>query len=261
MWLRINPHIRFKGGGFVLGNSDSGLCTGEGMDRQQHRHRSRQPQSSKPVRSGQQVRQSNAPFTLGRAGWSLSLALLGGAWVVVVVVALTALSGLLSPDLSTKQPSQTASIRATPAAPVSDPNHLPLWLFGAIALSCVAGSMLISAQANRPLRPHKSVKPKRINSYNAPKTATPSFSELPSPPIAPPEIAMVPSPSQADRSPAPFMAPATLMQLAQQAQSMGQATGMPAVIVPEDNHPVDWGEASLADKLDIRKQRSISSLL
>ncbi|XGV95758.1 MAG: hypothetical protein ACAF41_23830 [Leptolyngbya sp. BL-A-14] len=228
------------------------------MDRQQHQHRSRQPQPSKPVRSGQQVRQA-------KARWGLSLVLLGSAWVVVVVVALTALSGLLSPDLSTNQPSRTASIRATPTAPVSGQSRLPLWLFGAIALSCVAGSMLLSAQANRPPRPRKSVRPKRLISHRAPETTALSFSDsenLPSQPILDaPGVAMAPHPPQPNLAATPFMAPATLMQLAQHARSVEQPTGGATAIPPENTSPVDWGEASLADKLDIRKQRSISSLL
>jgi hypothetical protein len=37
-------------------------------------------------------------------------------------------------------------------------------------------------------------------------------------------------------------------------------TPVPVTIVPaKENHPLDWGEASLADTLDIRKQRSLSS--
>jgi len=58
------------------------------------------------------------------------------------------------------------------------------------------------------------------------------------------------------------MAPATLMQLAhQESQAVRKTPNVQAPSAPEKNKPLDWGEASLADKLDIRKPRSMSSLL
>jgi hypothetical protein len=58
------------------------------------------------------------------------------------------------------------------------------------------------------------------------------------------------------------MAPATLMQLAhQESQGAIAQTDVSATVSSEDTHPLDWGKASLADKLDLRKQRSVSSLL
>jgi len=58
------------------------------------------------------------------------------------------------------------------------------------------------------------------------------------------------------------MAPATLMQLAhQESQAVRKTPNVQAPSATANNKPLDWGEASLADKLDIRKPRSISSLL
>lgn len=233
------------------------------MERQQQPHRARQ---SRPPIAGrtQSAHKPKAAFSL-QSRWSVSLALLGSAWVVMVVIALTALSGLLSPSSSSGSQSRgTASIRRSiSTAQVTDQSRLPLWLFGAIALSCVTGSMLISVQAKRPLRPRKSVHPKRLAPYVAPPATEPAFlsvsSTLPQVPTAP-SVAMAPPPVPVAPTAAPFIAPATLMQLAQQrSQTTGQPTG--AARAPEDTRPLDWGDASLADKLDIRKQRSISSLL
>lgn len=235
------------------------------MERQQPLHHSRQPQSPMPARSNQSVRKPKTAFSPGKSRWPLSLMLLGSAWVVVLVISLIAVSGLLSPNLSSNKPSQgTAAVRAT----TSEPNkptqsRLPLWLFGAIALSCAAGSILISSQANRPPRSRKAVKPKRLAPYIASETAEPLFPTVAQPPVAmPPSFALVTQPHQPMPTAAPFMAPTTLMQLAHQvSQAAGQAVEVPAAIAPEDKPPLDWGEASLADRLDIRKQRSVSPLL
>ncbi len=191
--------------------------------------------------------------------------LLCSAWLAVVVIALIAISGLLSPNLSSSNsPRGTASARVT-TSDTKKPNQsrLPLWLFGAIALSCAAGSMLISKQATRPPRSRKSFKPKRLTPYVVPETTEPLFPTTAPPQVAtPPSFALVPQPYQYAPTAAPFMAPTTLMQLAQQvSETIEQTAATPTAIASEDTHPLDWGEASLADRLDIRKPRSVSPLL
>lgn len=144
------------------------------MERQQPLHRSRQPQSPMPAQTSQPLRKSKTAFSSGKSRWHLSLVLLGSAWLAVVVISLIAVSGLLSPNLSSNKPPQgTAAVRSTPSeATTASQSHVPLWLFGAIALSCAAGSMLISSQANRPPRSRPSAKkPKRLAPYVAPETA------------------------------------------------------------------------------------------
>jgi len=36
---------------------------------------------------------------------------------------------------------------------------------------------------------------------------------------------------------------------------------MVTVLPPEESHPLDWDEATLADMMDLRKRQSLASLL
>ena len=291
------------------------------MERQQQQHWAKQAQPPLAARSRQQGQPAKATFSLSKPGCALSLLLLGSAWVVVMIIAVTAVSGLLSLNASNghRTPGAAAMRETAETAPANSPARLPLWLFGAIALSCAAGSMLISKQANRPPRLRKSsAKVKRLTSRPAavePQPILQSISPQPTPqpapqpmrqpipqptpvpamaPVQPPPRHPAPVPSfvlhrqqpsaATDASPPetsapeistpetstpgaasgkPFAAPITLMQLAYQAvQPSEPATNVPVTVVPPDaKHPLDWGKASLADQLDIRKRRSISSLL
>ncbi|PSB28008.1 hypothetical protein [Stenomitos frigidus] len=198
----------------------------------------------------------------------------------MVIIAVTAVSGLLSPNASSpnasngNQVSGAATIRETTQTATNSHARIPLWLFGAIALSCAAGSLLVSKQANRPPRPRKSIKIKPLTSYPVTTAIQPTIAIQPPSPSTSrpqPQPGVVPSfvlnPRQVQhpaKTARPSIAPPTLMQLAHQEfqSATGQATDVPVTVVPsEDKHPLDWGEASLADQLDIRKRRSISSLL
>lgn len=241
-----------------------------------HQQRSKPLQPPMFARSSRSIQQKSvAKFSLG-TGWTQPLVILGGAWVVVLLVALTAVSGLLSPDSSNGKSTTGAAIlrnTAETAQMSKRQNRLPLWLFGAIALSCAAGSMLVSKQVTRPprshTRPQRSTKPKHLTPSPAPVGPEPLEPSLqptshPSTPATMPSFALTPRHPQTAEA-----APVTLMQLAQmpltQAATMsavGQPTVVPVTVVPpEEKAPLDWGEASLADKLDLRKQRSMSSLL
>ena len=247
------------------------------MERQQQQHWARQPRPPLAARSRPPIRTSKATFSLGKPG-VLSLLALGSAWIVVLTIAMMAVSGLLSPSASTgNRPSGAVIIRETAeTARANSQARIPLWLFGAIALSCAGGSMLVAKQANRPPRPRKSAKVKRLTPY----AATPASQQAVSP--APQPVFPTPQPPQ-HYPPAipsfvlnsgqvqplstvgtmPLMPPATLTELAHQEAhaAVGQRGTAVTVVPSEEKHPLDWGEASLADKLDIRKRRSISSLL
>ena len=252
-------------------------------------HRSKPPQSPTPARSSQPNRQTSAiTVALSRFLWTRPLAVLGGAWVAMVVISLVAVSGLLSPDSSNeKRTTETAIVRTMAKAPQREQqSRLPLWLFGAIAMSCAAGSMLVAKQATRPPRPQArslKLKPKHLTPYPAPS----ALEEIPAPepmepsiptPLSPP--APVPTPSfvlEPRRNHTVGATPSvTLMQLAQMqlnqtkaAPAAGQPTVAPVkvapvkvasvtVVPPEEKSPLDWGEASLADQLNLRKRRSVS---
>ncbi len=106
------------------------------------------------------------------------LMVVGGLWVSVILVGAIALSGLLSPGLPGGRRASEASFGSTTVAtsvePGKDRSHrrLPIWLFGAIALSCTAGSIVVSKQLTRTERPQR---------LSRPKTATNSVTQTPHP--------------------------------------------------------------------------------
>ena len=257
------------------------------MKRQQHR--SKPPQSPIPARSSQPNRQKSAiTAAFSRFLWTRPFAVLGGAWVVMVVISLVAVSGLLSPESSNgKKTTETAIVRTMAKTHQKEQrqSRLPLWLFGAIAVSCAAGSMLVAKQAMRPPRPQarsSKLKPKHLTPYPAPSAleAIPTVPEPmePSMPTISSPPAPVPTPSfvlESRRTQTAGATPSvTLMQLAQmQLNQTKQTKAAPAavqptvppvkvasvtVVPPEEKSPLDWGEASLANQLNLRKQRSVS---
>jgi len=208
------------------------------------------------------------------------LFLWGSAWAAMLVVGLVALNGLLNPASSKGQQSTDATIGASPASVSLDPNggRIPLWLFGAIALSCTVGSMLLSQQFTRPVPPQRTAKrPKKVSP--PPSSPQPSPKATKPEPLAPYVATEFPFPysqpplsrashSQAPQAPQPSATPPTQRRTSSpqtQAASKPIAQPMapaPAAVVPTDEqYPLDWGNASLADKLDLRKQRSVSSWL
>ena len=250
-------------------------------------HRSKSLQSPIPARSSQPNRPKPAiTVALSRFLWTRPLAVLGGAWVVMVVISLVAVSGLLSPESSNgKRTAETAVVRTMAKVPQRDQSQsrLPLWLFGAIALSCAAGSMLVAKQATRPPRPQArspKLKSKHLTPYPAPSVIeeTPSAPEpmepsMPStlhPPVPAPTPSFILEPRRRNQT-AGATPSVTLMQLAQmqlnqtkEAPATKQPTVAPVkvaavtVVPPEEKSPLDWGEASLADQLNLRKRRSVS---
>jgi len=218
------------------------------------------------------------------------LMVVGGLWVSVVLVGAIALSGLLSPGLPAGRRASEASFGSSTVAisvePGKDRSHrrLPIWLFGAIALSCTAGSIFVSKQLTRPERPQR---------LSRPKTATNNVTQTPYPkrrhkPAAKPKRSHSKR-SQLKRlrpySPSDSPLPLPSQSFSQAYYPVSQASGgnhparppvsqprlasppkapaeVPVTVVPAaEDHPLDWGQASLADTLDIRKQRSISSWL
>src|SRR5579883_1325518 len=128
------------------------------MERPQHRDRITPP--STPISARSQPLPPPHPARHIRP-----LLILGGAWLSVLVVALVAVNGLLNPNLSKQSQTSSAAIASRRIETVQvgkQQTSIPLWLFGAIALSCTVGCGLISRQANRPARPRQSSKPQRL---------------------------------------------------------------------------------------------------
>ncbi len=72
----------------------------------------------------------------------------GGVWTSIFLVSLVAVGCLLSPSASSNRTAATIASDAEPAVetvPMPDPEgRVSVWMFGAIALTCTAGSILIT---------------------------------------------------------------------------------------------------------------------
>ena len=213
----------------------------------------------------------------------------GGTWASLVLVAGVSVSSLVSPGLiGTGQTASGAAIgssgnidsNGTVAQPVIQPssqakNSFPFWLFSAIALSCTAGSILVSKQ----LAPQRSRRIIRTQSPVQAKTRTAMQPKAVQPKAVQPTRSQPQSTASAHPTKAAGKSQGRKVAAKRQmasasAQSVRRRTVRPAVpqrvparsaqvaIVPQtETHPLDWKTASIADSMDIRKQRSLASWL
>lgn len=193
----------------------------------------------------------------------------GGLWVMLVVLGGVATLGLLKagpvePEASLssspvttfqkviplkKQPkSQPTTIEETaPPFLQQEPTprqDFPLWLFGAIALGCAGGSLLItyvliqsnqSSQFQKRLKPVGTIRKKRRN----PNPLNRSVAGEP------------------QRNEHKSNNPTLKNHPAQTEQQLTPITVLP----PEQSHPLDGGRENLADVMDLRKRYSLTSLM
>lgn len=85
------------------------------------------------------------------------MAFWGGVWVSVFLIAVVAAGSLMSPNASERRSVSAIAIGSDSVVatqPLEQKGKVPFWLFGAIAVTCTAGSFLISRQlspaASRP---------------------------------------------------------------------------------------------------------------
>jgi hypothetical protein len=251
----------------------------------------------------------------------------GGLWASLVLVAGVSVSSLVSPGLigsgqtasgaaigSSGNASSNVAVNtvAQPASPsTAAKTSFPFWLFSAIALSCTAGSILVSKQL-APQRSRRILRPPHARSVPAPSAQRPAVQpqrlrqrRSQPQPVAQPQF--VPAQSQPPVTiPAPLVAKVQAKgQATRNAPSRNQAASgqavkgqavkgrsstpshraMPpnatlahsssrrvaspppvparpvAIVPPSESHPLDWQTGSLADSLDLRKQRSLASWL
>lgn len=231
------------------------------------------PRSDKPPAPINAVGQLVAKHPM--AFWS-------GLWMSVALVALVALGGLLSPGSSEQRGVSTVAV-GSESATFNEPQaknqgQVPLWLFGAIAISCTAGSVLVSRQL---AEPHRRQPRPNSSRPNRPPSRPRSPAALPSPPI--PSTHRLPSassqrptptppPSAASisftvkPSPASYQAPAprpvqSRPQASPTLATFAASPGAPKVtVVPaHESHPLDRDGRRLADEVDLRQHRSLSS--
>lgn len=159
-----------------------------------------------------------------------------GIWVIVISIIGLGVTALIHIDpLEAEKPQPEVTIAAQsrlPAKPASS-----FGLLAAIAVSCGATSFLLAKQFNAP-KPQRRVVAKTksrqaIVNYAANKLAPSARSSA---------------------------APAQRATASQTAIAPVASSRLVTVVPPEETHPLDWGDASLADRMDIRKQRSLSSL-
>ncbi|MEW5860616.1 MAG: hypothetical protein AB1861_25120 [Cyanobacteriota bacterium] len=200
------------------------------------------------------------------------LAFWGGLWASVITIAAVAALGLVStgpveeekskpvepmpavttvpepetpalPSFITSQPSETPlpSFTGVPKVPEAPKQQeVPRWLYGAIALGFVTGTLLIALNLSRSSQ-RKSLKRSKPTASVRKKQPRPTQKRRPMPPRQPAED---------------FSKP-------QEVPLMMTNYGRTEVTVvpPEENHPLDWGEDNLAEIMDLRRRQTLSALL
>lgn len=160
----------------------------------------------------------------------------GGLWITLLSVGGFAALGLITPG-----PTEQNTPKPTPApaaVQVSAPREdLPLSLFTAIAIGCAAGSFLFVYVLKNSARSHQSSR--RLNST---ATITKKRRQVKKRAVA--KIISQPVTSVA------------LSPIRPQ-----EKTSQVTVLSPEEASPLDRGDNSLADLLDLRKRQSLDSLM
>lgn len=193
----------------------------------------------------------------------------GGLWVMLVVLGGVATLGLLKagpvePEASLSSSPVTTFQKVIPLKrlPKSQPKPIeetpppflqqeptprqdfPLWLFGAIALGCAGGSLLItyfliqsnqSSQFQKRLKPVGIIRKKRRNPNPTSR------------PVAKEAQRGEPRPNNSTLNP-------HLVPIEQKSTPI-------TVLPPEQSHPLDGGRENLADVMDLRKRYSLTSLM
>lgn len=228
------------------------------------------------------------------------MAFWSGIWVSTFLIGVVAFGSLLSPSASERRSVSAIALGSDSGVatqPLENRGKVPLWMFGAIAVTCTAGSILVSrqlkpasmaasprvthvakpprqrVQAPRPLTPvpgpkaksRRSASPRRGTKRPPPKRLkpySPGESLLPTQafpvsPPAPPAIAATPA---TVRPPRPQPAPSPSFVVSKRVAPTAKPVSV-TVVPAEQTHPLDWTEPRLTDDLDLRKQKPIQSWL
>lgn len=164
-----------------------------------------------------------------------------GVWVLLALMIWLGVRGLLHVDTLEVESPQPEVVTNIPQVPQLEPQlqAKPASSFGllaAIAVSCGVTSLLLAKQFT-PAKPQRKLVLKRQTAPVNPEIAARQTSQ---------EVESITRPSSADA-------------MSQQSAVKNHPTV--TVLPPEENHPLDWGNASLAEMMDIRKQKSPSNYL
>jgi hypothetical protein len=174
----------------------------------------------------------------------------GSLWLGLVSLTGFALVNLLSPYSVQQNAQQPGSPKVASSTTIEAhdwnpaPTGLPLWSLGTLVFGCAAGSWLLVYQFNKPEQPRKTTVKKAV--YTPQTRHKPAASV-----VATPIVPIQPKPST------PVTSSASRSAIVPTRIAQPLVTVVPA----EESHPLDWGEASLAEMMDIRKQRSLASLM
>lgn len=190
----------------------------------------------------------------------------GASLVLVLLMGGIALKGLIYPGPLEPTEPELATVPAKPQPPQIPEVDSNLWLFGAVALGCAAGSVLISRQLERlgsrsqssPAKPKPRAVTSRLN-------ATPQRQPGKASRHSSPSVRRKKATASVKQGSAPaataFQAETTRMRPATYPATSVVIEPVVTVVPEDESHPLDWGEASLAEMMDIRKQKPLSSLL
>lgn len=216
-----------------------------------------------------------------------------GSWLLMVLIAWTSINGLLHTDvepLEAEAPQPEVVARSPEQVPLVSQPSAPASSFGmlvAVVLSCGATSMVLARQ----LRSAKPASPKPSPQRRAVKSAPSSQvkSDLPLPSVHTSSAARPRPQARVAPTPARVVAQVSKPQASSRPQGSKPQGSKPqvlyqptkpsaplpnqpikqpvpsqaivSVVPPDEDHPLDWGDRGLADMLDIRKHKSISSYL
>ncbi len=208
----------------------------------------------------------------------------GGIWVSILLVAAIAVGGLLSPGLTSGRRATGAAFGSSAIGETeitASNGRATFWIFGAIAITCTAGSILVSKRFSRPpLSHHKLSRPKRPKPYVAsapspqkphskPKTRrAPQQRRQPVPPVRPsmqpkrlrpfspddlPPLPVEPIPTVATTPPQPIQAvsfalrakPVPPAEPTPQPVQQGVKPLVPGAIAPSRQQPVSHQKSPL----------------
>lgn len=186
----------------------------------------------------------------------------GAVLTVPLLITGLAVTILMDPSYVARQSDPTATVAdqsASPQAAAQQDKELPLWSLGAIVLSCAAGTVMISRRFNKsePERPQSN----RSQRLQKPQKLAAKGNVSPPRPIQRPQLVAATQPVRAVLPPNLRSTPPALKAARSTAARPIANEPIITVVPAEESHPLDWDEKNLADAMDIRKRRPLSSWL
>lgn len=199
-----------------------------------------------------------------------------GSWLSMVLVSWLAIAALTYTNPAPLEIAESPQPEAVAPSPEAEPQFRPsrptnsLGLLAAVAVSCAATTALLAHQL-RPVKPAPKRAIKRIPESKVVTRSTAIRTERT--PRKPVQTINASELGNVDRASKPAAStpkpPKVPVAAAQPAAKTPIRTAKPPISKPvsqpkvtvipvEESHPLDWGDANLADMMDIRRRESIS---